>query len=140
MRLSQFNYNLPQNLIAQKPTAKRDRCQLLVTYKDSDKIEHLKFFEIEKFLKKGDVIILNDSKVIPARLYGKKSTGGQIEMLLIKKINSNSWEILLKNFKQNEINKKIIINNNFFALPIKHIENGLWLIKFNVIQNQQILI
>lgn len=148
LKLSQFNYNLPEKLIAQKPKAPRDHCRLLVLDKNpsagsGQEIQHKKFFEIEKFLRKGDVVVLNDSKVIPARLYGKKSTGlpavalglakegGNVEILLIKKVASNKWEALLKNFKSKESGKTIIITKNFIATPEKNIEGGLWLIKFN---------
>lgn len=145
MKLSQFDYNLPENLIAQKPTEPRDHCRLLVVRKNSDKFEHLKFFEIEKFLQKGDVIVLNDSKVIPARILGKKAkprteadasgawdTGGSVEILLIKKLSTDTWEAMLKNFKVKELGKKIIVSENFIAIPVKNIGEGLWQIKFNL--------
>lgn len=132
LRLSDFNYNLPQNLIAQKPTKPRDHCRLLILDRKTGDIQHRKFFEIEKFLQKGDIIILNDSMVIPARLLGNKVSGGKIEILLIKKITNNKWEAMLKNFKRKEFGKKIFINKNFFAIPSKNIGEGLWQIKFNL--------
>lgn len=80
-------------------------------------------------------MIFNDSKVIPARINGKKDTGGSVEILLIKKTSSAQWEALLKNFKYKELGKKIIINKNFIATPIKNIDGGLWQIKFNLSKN-----
>ncbi|MDD3888089.1 MAG: tRNA preQ1(34) S-adenosylmethionine ribosyltransferase-isomerase QueA [Patescibacteria group bacterium] len=85
-KLSDFDYNLPQNLIAQQPTSPRDSARLLVLNKKNNKISHHKFFEIDKFLNKGDIIVLNNTKVIPARLYGKKETGGKVEILLLNQI------------------------------------------------------
>lgn len=139
MKLSDFNYNLPENLIAQKPTKPRDHCRLLVVRKNSDKFEHFKFFEIEKFFQEGDVVVLNDSKIIPARILGKKDTGGSVEILLIKKLLADKWEAMLKNFKTKELGKKIVIasslrevKQSFIATPVKNIGEGLWQIKFNL--------
>lgn len=120
MKLSKFNYNLPKNLITQKPTRPRDHCRLLVVRKNSDKFEHFKFFDIEKFLQKGDVVVLNDSKVIPARILGNKSTSGSVEILLIKKISNNAWEAMLRNFKEKELGKKIIISSSHSSLSSPH--------------------
>jgi len=141
MKLSDFNYNLPQNFIAQKPTKPRDHCRLLILDRETGDIKHKKFFEISQFIKNGDVLVFNDSKVIPARLHGNKITGlpsvalakegGNVEILLIKKISSDTWEALLKNFKEKEFGKKIIIAKNFIASPEKNIDGGLWQIKFN---------
>lgn len=157
MKLSDFDYDLPKNLIAQKPKKPRDHCRLLVINRHCEErpqgatkqsyFEHLKFFEIEKFLQKGDVIVLNNSKVIPARILGRKEqvmsslnfprprkieAGGKIEILLIKKLSNNIWEAMLKNFKVKELGKEIIISENFLVTPIKNIGEGLWRIKFNL--------
>lgn len=132
MKLSEFSYNLPEKLIAQKPQTPRDHCRLLVVDKNKSDFKHLKFFNIEQFLEKGDVVILNDSKVIPARIHAKKETGGSVEILLIRKISTNSWEAMIKNFKTKELGKEIFISKNFVALPTEHIEAGLWKIRFNL--------
>lgn len=86
MKLKDFDYNLPNELIAQKPTRPRDHSRLLVLDKKTGRIEHKYFFNIPDYLKPGDVLVLNNSKVFPARLFGKKSlTGGRVEIFLLKK-------------------------------------------------------
>ena len=81
IRLSDFDYNLPKSLIAQEPISPRDQARLLVLSKKSRRISHYHFFDLPKILRPGDVLVFNDSKVIPARLFGhKKDTGGKIEI------------------------------------------------------------
>ncbi|PIZ55710.1 tRNA preQ1(34) S-adenosylmethionine ribosyltransferase-isomerase QueA, partial [bacterium (Candidatus Torokbacteria) CG_4_10_14_0_2_um_filter_35_8] len=95
MKLAEFNYNLPKKLIAQTPKKPRDLSRLLVLDKEKGKIEHKHFYDLPKYLKKGDTLVMNNSKVIPARLWGRKETGGKIEVLLLNKINDSTWECLL---------------------------------------------
>jgi len=105
MKLLDFNYNLPKELIAQKPKIPRDHSRLLVLNKKTSKLEHKHFYNILEYLKKGDVLVLNNTKVFPARLLGKKvETGGKIEVLLLKKTekiicHSDCNEKLLKQKK-----------------------------------------
>lgn len=97
MRIDDFDYNLPKELIAQKPADKRDSSRLLVVHRDSGQVEHKHFFDILDYMKAGDCLVLNDSKVLPARLYGKKeATGANIEFLLIKRIDGDVWETMVK--------------------------------------------
>lgn len=97
MRIDEFDYNLPEELIAQKPADKRDASRLLVVHRDSDTLEHKHFFDIIDYLHKGDVLVLNNSKVLPARLYGiKEGTGAKIEFLLIKRIDGDTWETMVR--------------------------------------------
>ncbi|MCX8015729.1 MAG: tRNA preQ1(34) S-adenosylmethionine ribosyltransferase-isomerase QueA [Patescibacteria group bacterium] len=96
MKLEEFNYYLPKEYIAQKPISPRDHSRLMVVNRKEKKISHHYFYEIEKFLQKGDVLVLNNSKVIPARLIGKKpETGGRVEILLLrpetKKLTHYQW-------------------------------------------------
>ncbi|MBU4331939.1 tRNA preQ1(34) S-adenosylmethionine ribosyltransferase-isomerase QueA [Patescibacteria group bacterium] len=96
MKLSLFDYKLPKNLIAQCPTRPRDHSRLLVLDRTTKETSHCKFYEIEKFLQKGDILVLNNSKVIPARLYGRREgTGGKLEIFLLRQLNSNTWECLV---------------------------------------------
>ncbi|WP_066634931.1 tRNA preQ1(34) S-adenosylmethionine ribosyltransferase-isomerase QueA [Desulfolucanica intricata] len=96
MKLSDYDYYLPEELIAQEPSAKRDESRLMVLFRDRDKIEHKKFKNITEYLKPGDTLVVNDTKVIPARLYGVKETGARVEVLLLKQLDSNRWESLVK--------------------------------------------
>lgn len=97
MKTSDFYYYLPQELIAQTPVEPRD-CSRLLVYNRKDKtIEHKRFCDIIDYLKKGDVLVVNNTKVLPARIYGRKeSTGGKIEFLLLKRIDMTHWEVILK--------------------------------------------
>lgn len=97
MHINDFDYELPDELIAQKPQKERDKCRLMVLKRETTGIEHKTFFEILDYLKEGDCLLLNDSKVIPARLYGTKSgTGAKIEFLLIKRIDGDVWETMVR--------------------------------------------
>lgn len=95
MKLSEFDFNLPKNLIAQKPASPRDACRLMVLNRGEQSIAHDRFYNLEKYLQSGDVLVLNNSKVLPARLIGKKETGGRVEILLLRQISSAAWECLV---------------------------------------------
>lgn len=95
MKTSDFNYNLPENLIAQTPLEKRDHSKLMVLHKDNGKIEHKHFYDILDFINPGDCLILNDSRVLPARIYGiKDDTGAKVEFLLLNQKDKDTWEVL----------------------------------------------
>lgn len=97
MNVSDFDYELPEELIAQQPTEVRDACRLLVMHRDTGEIEHRLFSDILEYLKPGDCLVFNDSKVIPARLYGiKEGTGANIEFLLSKHLEGDEWESLVR--------------------------------------------
>lgn len=95
MKLSDFDYDLPQELIAQEPVEPRDHSRLMILDVRSQKITHDHFYNLPKYLKTDDLLVFNQSKVFPARLYGKKATGGKVEVLLIS-ANGNSWEYISK--------------------------------------------
>ena len=97
MKLSDFDYYLPEELIAQTPLEKRDSSRLLVLDKNTGDIEHKHFYDIINYLNEGDTLVLNDSKVLPARLIGiKEETKAVIEVLLLKNIIDDEWECLVK--------------------------------------------
>lgn len=112
MKLSQIDYHLPPELIAQKPARPRDTARLLVVRKNTKKFEHKLFSDITDYLKAGDVLILNNSKVIPARLIGKKSSGGKVEILL-SQVLKDGWEVIGKNIPK--VGERIIFSKNFSA-------------------------
>ena len=113
MKTEDFDFNLPENLIAQTPLEKRDNSKLLVLDKETGKIEHKHFFDIIDMLNKDDVLVLNDTKVIPARLYGiKEGTDAHIEILMLKEIGNDEWECLVKPAKRVKLNTKISFGNN----------------------------
>ena len=113
MKTEDFDFNLPENLIAQTPLEKRDNSKLLVLNKETGKIEHKHFFDIIDMLNKDVVLVLNDTKVIPARLYGiKEGTNAHIEILMLKEIGNDEWECLVKPAKRVKLNTKIYFGNN----------------------------
>ena len=101
MKLSDFDYELPEELIAQTPISKRDTSRLMILDKKTGEITHKHFHDIIHELNKGDVLVLNDTKVIPARLIGtKEETGAVIELLLLKDLGENIWECLSRPAKR----------------------------------------
>ncbi|MBQ9707830.1 MAG: tRNA preQ1(34) S-adenosylmethionine ribosyltransferase-isomerase QueA [Firmicutes bacterium] len=97
MKITDFDYYLPEELIAQKPADKRDCSRLLVVHRDSGKTEHKHFYDILEYLRPGDLMVLNNSKVLPARLFGvKEETGAKVEFLLIKRISGDDWETMVR--------------------------------------------
>ena len=101
MKVEEFDFDLPEELIAQTPLKKRDESKMLVLDKVTGEVEHKKFFDLETLLNKGDVLVLNDTKVMPARLYGvKEETDAAIEVLMLKDIGDDTWECLAKPAKR----------------------------------------
>lgn len=97
MRIEEFDYELPEQLIAQRPVKERETCRLMVLDRKTDTIEHRHFYDILDYLEPGDCLVMNDSKVIPARLYGiKEETGAHVEFLLIRRIEGDVWETMVR--------------------------------------------
>lgn len=97
MKKSDFYYDLPEALIAQTPAEKRDMSRLMVINRKTDQIEDRHFHDIVAYLKPGDLLVMNDTKVMPVRIYGhKKETGGKVELLLLKRLDDNRWETMVK--------------------------------------------
>jgi len=113
MKTSDFDYTLPTELIAQTAVEPRDESRLMVLNRSDDSIEHRKFLEIVDYLQAGDVLVFNDSRVIPARLRGRKlGSGGRVEILLLRRLNSSVWEALVKPGKRVNVGTRIEITNN----------------------------
>ncbi len=122
MKTSDFDYFLPEELIAQEPIEKRDESKLMVLNKKNGNIEHKIFHDIVDYLHKGDTLVLNDTKVMPARIIGtKEDTGAIIELLLMNNINGNDWACLVKHAKRVHIGTIITFGNG--ELKAKCIEN-----------------
>ncbi len=113
MKTSDFDYHLPSELIAQTPIEPRDQSRLMILNRSDSLIEHRKFFEIVDYLRAGDVLVFNDSRVIPARLNGKKvDSGGKVEILLLRRLDSSVWEALVKPGKRVNLGTRIEIVND----------------------------
>lgn len=111
MKLEEFDYELDESLIAQTPYKKRDESRLMVLNRKEKRINHRKFKDIIEYLNKGDTLVLNNTKVIPARIYGKKETGANIEVLLIKNIEEDIWEVMVRPGNKVKVGHKIYFPN-----------------------------
>lgn len=122
---STYNYNLPEELIAQYPVEPRDMSRLLVYHKNNKSIEHKIFRDIIDYLVPGDVLVVNNTKVIPARLYGVKSeTGAKIEVFLLKRFNNTCWNVLIKPLKRVKVGTEIVFNEKLKCVVTKIKEFG----------------
>jgi S-adenosylmethionine:tRNA ribosyltransferase-isomerase len=124
MQLSDFDYHLPKQLIAQKPVEPRDNSKLMIL---NDGIEHKRFYNLPEYLESGDVVVLNDSRVVPARITGRKETGGKVEVLIIRRINRD-YECLVKGKNIREGTKLFFKN---VAGTVKSKKGFKYLIGFN---------
>ncbi|MGB2782336.1 MAG: tRNA preQ1(34) S-adenosylmethionine ribosyltransferase-isomerase QueA [Atribacterota bacterium] len=133
MKLEEFDYYLPSGFIAQKPIKPRDRSRLMVLNRSDSEIQHKLFKNIKDFLGKSDLLVLNNTKVLPARLYGfKEKTKGKVEVLLLKFINDKYWEVLIKPGKIVHFDTKIIFGPELEGVvKDKNEEKGSYFIQFN---------
>ncbi|AKI98043.1 tRNA preQ1(34) S-adenosylmethionine ribosyltransferase-isomerase QueA [Kosmotoga pacifica] len=138
MKITDFDYELPEELIAQEPILPRDHCRLLVIRRDSENLEHRRFYDIKEYLEPGDLLVLNDSKVIPARLYGHKSTGAKIEVLLIEKIHSGIWKAIVKPGSKIKKGSQLLFEK-LSCQVIEHLPDSTRILKFNEPDAEEII-
>ncbi len=132
MNIQDFDYHLPQGLIAQKPADKRDASRLLVVHRDTGALEHRHFYDVLEYLSPGDCLVLNDSRVLPARLLGtKEGTGAKIEFLLIKRIEGDVWETMVKPGKRLKPGDWVGFSPDFRAEILDYGPDGTRLAKFH---------
>lgn len=123
MRTSDFHYELPKELIAQSPLEPRDSSRLLVLGRNSGEIEHKHFYDIIDYLNKGDLLVCNDSRVLPARIFGiKQPTGARVEFLLLRQLENKSWECLCKPGKKALKDTEFIFGNGDMKAKIKEVK------------------
>ncbi len=132
MKVNDFDYELPEELIAQTPSEKRDGCRLMVIHRDSGLIEHRQFSDILEYLKPGDCLVMNDSKVIPARLFGvRESTGARIEFLLSKRVEGDRWETLVRPGRRVRAGDTIVFGDGELkARVLSNSEGGTRIVEF----------
>ena len=111
MKLSDFMYDLPEERIAQTPVEPRDHSRLMVLHRDTHAIEHRHFYDVIDYLNPGDVLVVNETKVIPARLYGERPTGGAVEVLLLKQLGPKRWETLVRPGKKLKPGAEVIFGD-----------------------------
>lgn len=129
MHIKEFDYDLPPELIAQYPLEERDHSRLMVLHRENKTIEHRYFFEIADYFKPGDVLVLNDTKVIPARLVGKKQSGGRIEVFLLRpqkngRVDESTWQCLINCSKKPKLHSKVLFDQSLTAEILEEEEEG----------------
>ncbi len=131
MKKSDFFFELPEELIAQTALEKRDSSKLLVLDKKNGSVEHKVFSDIISYLQPGDCLVLNDSRVIPARLFGERKTGGAVEVLLLKDLGSNKWETLTRPGRKTRIGEEIFFGSGSLkATVVDEIDDGKRVVEF----------
>ncbi len=137
MKTSDFHYDLPKELIAQKPLEKRDFSKMLHLDRNTGEIEHKHFYDVLEYLSEGDCLILNDSRVLPARIFGtKKDTGAVLEFLLLKQVRQNCWECLAKPGKKAKVGTKFIFGDGLMECTVLDVlEDGNRIVEFNCAEN-----
>lgn len=124
MKVEEFNYELPKELIAQTPYDKRDEARLMVLDKENKKIEHRVFKDVLEYLNPGDCLVINDTKVIPARIYGKKDTGANVEFLLLKNLGNDEWEAMVRPGNKLKVGSKVEFGEGILKVEILEIMPG----------------
>ena len=130
MLVSEFNYYLPQGLIAQVPLHKRDHSRMMICDRDSGEIYHSHFFDIPKYFKKEDILVLNSSRVIPAKIWGKKEDGKSIEFLFLEEKDKNEWEVLCRPAKRIKLGDEISFAKDTFGQVVGIEPEGKRVIRF----------
>ena len=129
--ISEYDYELPKELIAQKPSEKRENCRMMVLDRQKQSIEHKHFYDITDYFDENDVIVLNNTKVIPARLLGKKNTGANIEVFLLKQIGDITWEVLINPSKRVKEESLIEISPDLYVKVLTRQNEGKWLVELH---------
>lgn len=124
MKVSDFYYNLPDELIAQTPIEKRDESRLMILNRERHSIEHKKFKDIIEYLEPGDVLVRNNTKVIPARLYGKKETGANVEFLLLNNIEGDIWECIVRPGNKLHVGTRVVFGQGLLVGNILEVMPG----------------
>lgn len=124
MNKSDFDFYLPEELIAQTPLEKRDTSRLLHLNKQTGEIEHKHFYDIKQYLREGDCLVLNDSRVLPARLIGARPTGGAVELVLLKDLGDNRWECLSRPGRKTKPGQELVFGNGELTAVVQEVTLG----------------
>lgn len=131
LKTSDFNYELPKELIAQTPVYPRDSSRLMVYDRATDKVEHEHFYDLTKYLKKGDLLVVNNTKVLPARMYSYTDRGGKVEILLLKRINLTDWEVMVKPGKKAKEGVTLVVSEELSLTVNSRTESGGRIVTFH---------
>ena len=139
MKVSNFDYELPKELIAKFPVEPRDSSRLMVLHRNTGEIEHRIFRDIVEYLKPGDVLVINDTKVIPARLFGKLETGGKVELLLVRQPGPGTWEVMAKPARKLKEGKRIYFDEELEAVVKGYGGEGRRIVEFILKSNKDFM-
>lgn len=131
LKTSDFNYELPKELIAQTPVYPRDSSRLMVYDRATDEVRHEHFYDLTKYLKKGDLLVVNNTKVLPARMYSYTEHGGKVEILLLKRINLTDWEVMVKPGKKAKEGVTLVVSNELSLTVNSRTESGGRIVTFH---------
>ena len=132
MKTSDFWYDLPEELIAQTPLQQRDSSRLLALNRETGEISHRHFYDILDYLKPGDCLVMNDSRVLPARLLGHRPTGGAVEVLLLRDLGDKKWECLCKPGRKMQVGSQVIFGNGELTATVVEVqETGNRVVEFH---------
>lgn len=130
-KLADFNYSLPSKYIAEYPSPRRDQSKLLVLHRDTGEIEHKKFFEVTDYMRKNDLLLINDTRVFPARLFATKDkTEAKVEVFLLRELNENLWEVMVRPARKVRIGNKLELAPNVFCDVIDNTVSGGRVVRF----------
>ena len=130
MLVTDFDYELPQELIAQHPMEPRDHSRLLVVDKHTGELQHKHFYDLVDYLRPGDVLVFNDTRVIPARLHGTKDTGAHVEVFLLTRRDATDWEVLVRPGKKLQVGARINFSDELSCEVIEHTDFGGRVVRF----------
>lgn len=130
MLVKDFDYELPQELIAQHPMEPRDHSRLLVVDKTTGELEHKHFYDLLDYLRPDDLLVFNDTRVIPARLHGTKDTGARVEVFLLTRKDATDWEVLVRPGKKLQVGAKINFSDELSCEVIEHTDFGGRVVRF----------
>ncbi len=131
MDLADFQYRLPRNLIAQYPARERDQSRLMVVHRDAGSLEHRTFCDLPEYLNEGDILVVNDTKVLKARLLGKKETGGKVEVLITERVGDRTWKCMVKRARSISHGSKGFFGDGLSGQFLGRDESGSWRIEFH---------
>ncbi len=132
MKTSDFYYDLPEELIAQTPLQRRDGSRLMVLDRITGRVQHRHFYDIVEYLRTGDCLVLNDSRVLPARLLGHRPTGGAVEVLLLRDLGDGQWECLCKPGRKMQAGSEVIFGNGELTATVAQVqEDGNRIVRFH---------
>ena len=130
LKTSDFYYDLPEQRIAQTPMTPRDASRLLVYDREKDEVEHRVFRDVTDYLKKGDVLVVNNTKVLPARMFGYTANGGKVEVLLLKRQTATDWEVLVKPGKKAKTGVTLVVSEELSLTVLSSTESGGRIVRF----------